>query len=95
MVTLERVEDERLVRLGDLIIGEPSLVRQVHFGGERACVEAGCLGIHLQVHGLGGLDAEDELVARDVFEDTLTDVLELDPHFHLGFVQGCSKKGHF
>lgn len=90
VVTLKRVEDERLVRLWDLAIREPSLVRQVHFCRQRTRVQARCLGVHLQVYRLGRLDAEDELVARDIIEDTLTDVLELDPHFHLGFVQGCN-----
>ena len=89
MVTLERVEDERLVRLRDLVISEPPLIRQVHFDGHRVRIQARNLCVHLQVHRLGGLDAEDELVARDVLEDTLSDVLELDPHFDLGFVQGC------
>lgn len=88
VVTLERVENERLVCLWDLAVREPSLVRQVHLGRQRARVQAGRLGVHLEVHGLGGLDAQNELVARDVLEDPLRDVLELDPHFHFGLVQG-------
>lgn len=88
VVALERVTDERLVRLWDLVVSEPSLVRQVHLGRHRARVQTGLLGVHLEVHGLGGLDTQDELVTRDVLEDALRDVLELDPHFHLGFVQG-------
>jgi len=90
VVTLERVEDERLVRLWDLGLGEPPLIGQVHFDGHGARVQARHLCVHLQVDRLGGLDAEDELVARDVVEDTLSDIFELDPHFHLSFVQGCS-----
>ena len=92
VVALERVEEERLVRLGDLVIREPPLVRQVHLGRQRAHVQAGRLGVQLEVHGLGGLDAQDELVARDVLEDALRDVLELDAHFHFGLVQGFSQK---
>ena len=88
VVTLECVEKERLVRLWDLVVREPSLVRQVHVGRQRARVQAGRLGVQLEVHGLGRLDAQNELVARDVFEDALRDVLELDPHFHFGLVQG-------
>lgn len=89
VVTLERIEDERLVRLWDLGLGEPPLIRQVHFDRHRAHVQARHLCVHLQVDRLGGLNAEDKLVARDIVEDTLGDVFELDPHFHLGFVQGC------
>jgi hypothetical protein len=91
VITLERVENKRLVRLWDLVVGEPPLIRQVHFGRHRVRVQARHLCVHLQVNRLGGLDADDELVARDVFEDTLSDVLELDTNFHLGFVQGCPK----
>ena len=88
MVTLERVKDERLIRLWDLAVPESSLVRQVHLGRHRARVQTRRLGVHLEIHRLGGLDTQDELVARNVLEDALRDVLELDPHFHLGFVQG-------
>ena len=86
VVAVECVEDERLVRLRDLVVREPSLVRQVHVGRQRARVQAGHLGVHLEVHGLGRLDAQDEFVARDVLEDALRDVLELDSHFHFGLV---------
>ena len=88
VVALECVEKERLVRLWDLVVREPPLVRQVHVGRQRTRVQAGRLGVQLEVHGLGRLDAQNELVARDVFEDALRDVLELDPHFHFGLVQG-------
>ena len=86
VVALERVEDERLVCLWDLVVREPSLVRQVHVGRQRAHVQARRLGVQLEVHGLGRLDAQDEFIARDVFENTLRDVLELDSHFHFGLV---------
>jgi hypothetical protein len=88
VVALERVKNERLVRLWDLVVPEPSLVRQVHLGRHRARVQTGFLGVHLEVHGFGGLNTQDEFVARNVLEDALRDVLELDPDFHLGFVQG-------
>ena len=38
VVALERVEYECLVRLWDLVVGEPTLVRQVHFCRQRARV---------------------------------------------------------
>lgn len=88
VIALECVEDERLVRLGDLVFHESPLVRQVHLGRERARIQTGQLGVQLQVHSFGGLDAQDELVATDVFENTRGDVLELNSHFYLGVVQG-------
>lgn len=88
VIALERVEDERLVCLGDLIIHESPLVRQVHLGWECARVQTRRLGVQLQVHGFGRLNAQDELVATDVFENTRGDVLELNSHFHLGVIQG-------
>lgn len=91
VVTFECVENERLVCLWDLVVREPSLVRQVHVGRQRACVQAGRLGVQLEVHGLGGLDAQNELVARDALEYALRDVLKLDPHFHFGLVQSLTR----
>ncbi len=90
MVALQAVKDERLVRLGDLRVCEPSLVREVHLGGHRTRVQAWRLRVQLEVNGLRGLDAHHELVARDILEDTLRHVLELDPDLDLGFVQRCA-----
>lgn len=59
VVTLERVKDERLVRLGDVCVREPPLVREVHFGRDRTRVETGHLRVELQIHGLGRLNTED------------------------------------
>ena len=89
MVTAKRVEDESLIRLGDLGVSEPALVREVHLRRDRARVQPGRLRVQLEVDRLRGLDADHELVARDVLEDALRDVLELDAHFDLGLVQGC------
>jgi hypothetical protein len=88
VIAIERVEDERLVRLGDLWVRESPLVGQVHLGWYRAHPQTGLLGVQLQVHGLGGLNAQDELVAPDVTENARGGILELNPHFHLGVVQG-------
>jgi hypothetical protein len=90
VVALECVEEERLVRLWDLVVRESPLVRQVHFGRHCTRVQAWLLGVQLEVYGLGRLDAQHELVAPHVLEDALRGVLKLDPHFHLGFVQGLN-----
>ena len=88
VIALESVEDERLVRLRDLWVRESPLVRQVHLGWYRAHPQTGLLGVQLQVHGLGGLNAQDKLVAPDVTENARGCILELNPHFHLSVVQG-------
>jgi hypothetical protein len=92
VIALERVEDERLVRLGDIVFHESPLVRQVHLGWECARVQTRHLAVQLQVHGFGGLNAQDKLVATDVFENTRGDILELHSHFHLGVIQGFKPK---
>jgi hypothetical protein len=92
VIALEGVKDERLVRLGDLVVRETPLVRQVHLGRHSARVQTGHLGVQLQVHGFGGLNAQDELVARDVLENTRGDVLELNPHFHLGVIHSFKQQ---
>ena len=91
VVALERIEDESLVRLRDLGIGESLLVRQVQLDGDRARRKAGQLGIHLHVDGLGWLDSEHELVPRDVVEDALRGVLELDADLDLALVERCGE----
>ena len=87
MVALDRVEDQALVRLRDIRLREPALVREVHLRRDCTRVQAGCLRVELEVDCLGGLDTDDELVARDVLEDTLRDVLELNADLNLGLVQ--------
>lgn len=87
MIATQSVEDQRLVRLWDFRLREAPLIRQIHLGWDRPCVQTRRLGVHLQVHGFGGLDSDHKLVARNVLEDTLCDVLELDANFNLGFVK--------
>ena len=90
VVSLERVEDERLVRLGDLEVGEAAAVREVQLRDDGLHAEAGQLRVHLEVDALVGLDADDELVPGDVLEDARGDVLELDADLHLGLVEGLA-----
>lgn len=86
-ITLERVQDEGLVRLGNLDVGEAVLVRHVELDGDGLGDKAGELVVELEVDGLVGLDAEDEFVARNVGEDTRGDVLELHTDLDLGLVE--------
>ena len=88
MVALEGVEDQGLVGFGDLDVGEAAAVGEVEFGGDGVHAEPRQFRVHLDVDGFVGLDADDEFVAGDVFEDARGDVAELDADFGLLFVEG-------
>jgi hypothetical protein len=88
VVALEGVQDQSLVSLGDLCLGEPALVSQVQLGRDRPRDQAGRLGVELHVDGLGGLDSDDELVTGNVVKDAGGDVLVLNSDLYLGFVEG-------
>lgn len=90
MVALEAVEDERLVGLGNLQVGESSAVREVKLGDDGLHAEAGQLGVHLDIDTLIWLDAHDQLVARNVLEDARGDILELDSDLRLLLVKRLS-----
>lgn len=87
MITLQGIKNKRLVRLWDLGVSEPPLVGEVHLGRHGTSVEPRKLRVHLQVDGLRGLDANDEFVSSNVFEDTLSDILELYANLDFGLVQ--------
>ena len=91
MVALERIEDQALVRLGDVLVGKTSLVRQVHLNRYRAGVQTRCLCIQLEIDRFAGLDTDDESVARNILEDTLRHILVLNPDLHLRFVQSYDR----
>jgi hypothetical protein len=78
-----------LVRLGNLEITEPPLVRQIHLGRYGPHLQPGRLGVHLEVHGFSWLDTDDELVARNLLEDALRHILVLDADLRLPFVESC------
>lgn len=87
VVTLERIKDERLVRLGDPGILEPLLVREIELCGDGAGCETGELGVHLEPDSLVGLNTHDELVTGDTGENAGGGILVLDADDHLGLVQ--------
>lgn len=87
VITTKRVQNERLIRLWDFRLSETSLVRQIHLGGESASIQPGRFGVELEVHRLGRLDPNNEFVTGNVFEDTLSDILELNSDLNLGFVE--------
>lgn len=90
VIALEGIQDQRLVSLGDLEVGEAAAVGQVQLGHHRLHGQTGQLGIHLDVDGLVGLHADDQLVTGDVLEDTGGDVAELDPDLRLLLVESCT-----
>lgn len=88
VVALEGVQDQGLVGLGDLEVGEAAAVSQVQLGHHRLHGQTRQLGVHLDVDGLVGLDTDNQLVAGNVLEDTRGNVLELDADFGLLLVEG-------
>lgn len=89
VVALQSIQDQRLVGFGDLEVGEAAAVGEVELSHNRLHGQARQLGVHLDVHGLVGLDADNELVARDVLENSGGNVTELDTDLGLLLVQGC------
>lgn len=89
MIAFQRIEDESFVSLGDLGFREATFVGQIHLNWHGARYQPGRLCVDLHVDSLRGLDPEHELVASDVVEDTLGDILILDADLHLGLVERC------
>lgn len=89
VVTLEGIQNQGLVCLGNLEVGEATAVGQVQLGHHRLHRQTGQFRVHLNVNRFIGLNPNDELVAGNVLEDARGDVAELDPNFGLLLVQGC------
>jgi len=92
MVTPERVQDECLVGPGNFNLCEPAVICEVHLCRYRARVQARRLGVQFQVDRFRRLDADNELVARDIFKDALGDILELDADFDFGLIESYSRE---
>lgn len=91
MIPSEGVENQGFIRLWDFCIGETPLICEIHFCWNCAGVESRHLGVKLQIDGFRGLDTNDKLVARNVFENALRYVFELNTDFDFCFVEGCSR----
>ena len=87
MIALECVEDERLVCLWDLRLGESLLIGHVELHRDGTCGEARQFRVHLHPDRFRRLDAEDKLIATDIVEDPLDGVFILNPDLDLAFVQ--------
>ena len=88
VVTLERVENERLVSFRDLEVREAATISQIELRDDSLHAEAGKLRVHLDVHTLVRLHADHEFVAGNVLKNPRGNVLELDADLGLLLVQG-------
>lgn len=88
MVAFQSVKNESFVGLRDLKITEATPIGKIKLSNSGLHAKAWKLGVHFNINALIWLDANDELVSRDVLEDTTGDVLELDSNFGLLLVQG-------
>ena len=91
VVPLESVQDQRFIRLRNMNLPKSTLVCQVHVHRNGASVQARRFCVQFEVHRLRWLDTNHELVSGNVFEDTLSDILELNSDLDLGLVQSCGE----
>ena len=87
VVPFQSVQDQGLISLRDVNIPESTLVRQVHVHGDRLGIQPRSFCVQFQIHRLRWLNANHELVSRNVFEDSRSDILELDSDLDLGLIQ--------
>ncbi len=88
VVTLESIQDQRLIRFGDLEVGEAAAVGEIQLSDHGLHGESGKLRVHLDVNRLVRLDSDNQLVARDVLEDAGGYITELNADFGLLLIQG-------
>lgn len=87
MIALERIENKRLIGLGNLEIGEAAAVGEIKLGHDSLHTQAWKLRVHLDVYTFIRLYADDKLVAGNVCEYATGNVLELDPNLGLLLIQ--------
>ena len=87
MISLQAVKNERFIRFRNLGLSESPLVCEIHLSRDGTSVETWSLGVQLEVDCFRGLNPDNELVTRNVLEDTLGYILVLYTDFNLGFIQ--------
>ena len=90
VVALEGIENEGFVGLGNLQVREAATVGEIQLGNHGLHAQARELRVHLDVHTLVGLDADDKLVAGNVLENARGDILELNADLSLLLVEGLA-----
>jgi hypothetical protein len=88
VVTLQGIQDQGLVGLRDLEVGEAATVGEIQLSDNSLHGESGKLRVHLDVNRLVGLNSDNKLVARNVLEDSRGNIAELNTDFGLLLVQG-------
>lgn len=91
VVTLQSVQDERFVGFGNLQVRETAAIGEIQLSHDGLHGQARQLGVHLDVHRLVGLHSDNQLVTRDILENTRCDIAELNTDFGLLLIQGCVK----
>lgn len=94
VVSIQRVQNQGLVRLRDHGVIEPARVRQIQVRNDGLHAQTRLLVHHLDIHGLVWLDADHNLVSGQVGEQVATHVLELDPDLGLLLVEGFATLEH-
>lgn len=59
MIALQRIQNQTLVRLGDLRLRKTLLVRQIHLCRDSPRIQPGRLGVQFQVNCFRGLNTND------------------------------------
>ena len=90
LVSTEYVQDQSFVRIRKANISVASSVRQVQLALQGFKGHSRLFGHGLDVHGLVGLKANDELVATTLpAKNVPGNIAELDTNFGLSLVQSC------
>lgn len=90
VVSLQGIQDQGLVSLWDLEVGEAAAVGEIELGDNGLHAQTWKLRVHLDVDRLVWLDAHNKLVTWDVLEDTGGNILELDADLSLLLVQSLA-----
>jgi hypothetical protein len=88
MITLESIENERLVCFRDFKVGEASAVGKIELSNNGLHGQTRKFRVHFDVDGLIRLDSNNKLVPRDFLENPRGNVLELNANFGLLLIQG-------
>ena len=87
MIALHGIQNQAFISFWDLQVGKAPSVGEIELCDYRLHAQAGELGVHLDVYGFVGLNADDQFVAGNVLEDARRHILELDADFGLLFVE--------
>ena len=90
MIAFHGVQNQALVCFWDFQVGESSSIGEIQLSNHGLHAQTRELGVHLDVDRFVRLNANDELVARDVLKDARGHVFELDTDFGLLLIESCA-----